>query len=167
MRIVGKIWLLMVCMLVLAACGSEDSPEPADQPASSPAATAASTPGGEEAPDEMEVGQIVWAQELNPDTGEPVVVVDRFSTESPEIIAAIEVSNLPEDTEFSAKWTMNGLPIDSSDMVITSQGDLEHAWIVFRFTRDEGMQYPIGQLNVTITSNEGDLREGSVEIGFP
>lgn len=162
MRVIGRIWIVVACALLLVACGTEDAPDPADVPA-----TPIATPPPAEPDPVMEVGPIIWAQELDPDTGEPTNVVTRFNTESPAIIAVIEVSELPEGTEFTATWTINGQPIDGSDMEISASDDLEHAWIVFRFTRDEAQLYPIGQLNVVITSSEGDLREGSVEIGFP
>lgn len=164
MRRLGRFWILIACALLLAACGSDDAPDADATPPPAEDNPAMATPPPVP---EMQVGDIVWAVEIDEETGEPTEVVDIFATDSPGIIAVLEVENLPEGTEFSAKWTMNGQPIDGSDMDITAEGDLDHAWIVFRFTRDEGERYPIGQLGVTITSSDGDLREGSVEVGFP
>lgn len=167
MRLIRRTWIVVACALLLVACGSENAPDPAGEPTSSPVSgEAQATPPA--TPDTaMEVGPIVWAQELDAETGEPTDVVTRFTTQSPAIIAVIEVSNMPAGTEFTATWTINGLPIDGTDMDISISEELDHAWIVFRFTRDEAQRYPIGQLNVTITNSHGDLREGSVEIGFP
>lgn len=167
MRLTGRIWIVVACALLLVACGSNDAPDPADGPAPSPVsgdakATPPATPDAA-----MDVGPIVWAQELDAETGEPIDVVTRYTTESPAIIAVVEVNEMPAGTEFTATWTINGQPIDGTDMDISTNEELDHAWIVFRFTRDEAQRYPIGQLNVTITNSHGDLREGSVEIGFP
>ena len=113
------------------------------------------------------MGPIIWAQATDAATGEPTDIVTIFTTESPAIIAVIEVSDVPEGTEFTATWTINNQPIASIDMNISASDDLDHAWIAFSFTRDDGQLYPVGQLGVVITSSEGDLREGSAEIGFP
>lgn len=168
MRLAGRIWIVVACALLLAACGAGDAPDPAGDPASSPASgdVAATAPAGEGAA-RMDIGEIVWAEEIDPDTGEPTDIVTQFTTESPSIIAVVEVNNLPEGAEFTATWTINGQRIDGTDMDITASEDLEHSWVVFRFDRDDGQRYPIGQLNVIITSSQGDFREGSVEIGFP
>lgn len=162
MRARGGIWIVMACVLLLAACGAGDSPDPAADSATPPVATATAEPGNEQ-----EVGSIVWAQELDPETGEPEDVVTRFTTISPAIIAVLEVNNLVEGTEFSAEWTIDGEPVEGLEMDIIAKEDLEHAWIVFRFTRDADQRYPLGQLDVTITTSAGDVRESSVEIGFP
>lgn len=164
MRLVGRIWIVLMCALLLAACGSDDAPGDPVGDSTPPAAGSASpTP----ATSEMEVGEVIWAHATDSDTGEPTEVVTRFTIQSPAIIAAIEVGDIPEGTEFTASWAINDLPIDGTEMDITASEDLDHAWIAFSFTRDTGQRYPLGQLSVVITTSEGDEREGSVEIGFP
>ena len=158
MRVVGKIWIMLACLLLLVACSSDD-------PISSPVIV--STPAATPPSEEMNVGPIIWAQATDAATGKPTDIVTIFTTESPAIIAVIEVSDVPEGTEFTATWTINNQPIASIDMNISASDDLDHAWIAFSFTRDDGQLYPVGQLGVVITSSEGDLREGSAEIGFP
>lgn len=160
MRVMGRISTILACLLLLAACGSDDVSTDSSTPI---AATPPSTPAS---PD-MEVGQIIWAQAINPETGEPTDIVTRFTTQSPSINAVIEASNVPEGTEFDATWTINDEPIIATEQDIIASDDLDHAWIAFSFTRDPDQRYPIGQLNVVITTSEGDVREGSVEIGFP
>lgn len=165
MRLLGRIWMVLACVLLLAACGSDsttttENATPAqDQPVATPPVTPAAP--------QMEVGPIIWSQAIESETGEPTDVVTRFTTESSAIIAVIEVNEVPEGTEFTATWTINDQPVEGFDMDISASEDLDHAWIAFSFTRDEGQIYPIGQLTIVITTSEGDLREGSVEIGFP
>lgn len=115
----------------------------------------------------MEVGQIIWAQSTDPDTGEPGDTVTRFTTQSLAIIAVIEVDEVSVGTQFVATWTINDQPIEGTTMEVSASEDLDHAWIAFSFTRNENQLYPVGQVNVVITTSEGHLREGSVEIGFP
>lgn len=162
MKIVGRIWIVFVCAALLVACGSSHSDPQPDTPASPPLA-ASPTP---QQPS-MEIGTIVWAESRDEDSGEPDEVVTLFTTQSPAIMALIEVNDVPEGTVFSATWTINDQPIEGTEMELTVTEDLDHAWIAFAFTRGDGQSYPIGQLAVVITSSEGDLREDSVEIGFP
>lgn len=162
MRFAGRIWLLVACVLLLAACGTDDSAPDPGADATPPQASPTTVP----APS-MTMEQIIWAETVDADSGAPLDIVDAFTTESPAIIAAIEVTNVPAGAIFTATWTINDQPIEGSEMVIEADGDLPHAWVAFTFTRDEDKLYPIGQLGVVITSDSGDLREDSIQIGFP
>lgn len=161
MWLVSRIWIVLACALLLVACGSESGTEATPEVDATPPAASPPPESG------MSVGQIVWAHEINASTGEPTDIVTRFTTQSPSIIAVIEVSDVPEGTAFTATWTINDQPIPGTEMEIVASEDLPHAWVSFRFTRDDDQLYPIGLLGVVITTSEGDLREGSVEIGFP
>lgn len=162
MRVLGKFWLIGMCLLVLVACGGD--PGPTEPPAEGTPPPAPSTPAS--AP-EMAIQEIVWAETVNPDSGEPTDIVSSFTTVSPAIIAVIEVSDVPQGTEFTATWTINDQPIEGLEMHTTTQGDLAHAWVTFSYVRDEGQLFPVGQVGVVITSSDGDVRESSAEIGFP
>lgn len=164
MRLLGRMWIVLVCAALLVACGSDDSGTAPETEATPPQAPLASpTPM---APT-MEISAITWSESRDDDSGEPTEIVSVFTTQSPAIIAMIEVTDVPEGTEFSARWTINDQPIDGTEMDFTVSEDLDHGWIAFAFTRDDDQRYPIGQLGVVITSSEGDLREDSIEIGFP
>lgn len=162
MRVLGKMWLIGVCLLVLVACGGESDPSatpiPATPPAASPTAQAAPV---------MTMQEIVWTESTDPATGEPTEIVSSFTTVSPAIIAVIEVADMPAGTEFVATWTMNDEPITGMEMHTTAQSDLAHAWIIFSYTRDDNQLFPIGQVRVVVTTSDGDIREASAEIGFP
>lgn len=154
---------IAICAL-LAACGGGESPTDATP-------TAVSTPLAESSPtapaQPMVIGQIIWAEETDATTGAPVNQVTGFTTESPAIVAVVEVTNLPAGTQFTAAWTLNDSTITDSPMTVVAQGDMTHAWISFRFTRDGERRYPLGQVGVTITASDGTMREATVEIGFP
>lgn len=164
MRRLGRFSIVLACVLLLAACGSDSTPAPdnATPTTDRPAATPPSTPVSPK----MEIGPIIWSQAVDAETGAPTDEVARFTTESPAIIALVEVSEISVGTEFTATWTIDDQPVEGFDMDISASEDLDHAWIAFSFTRDEGQLYPVGQLSVVITTSEGDLREDSVEIGF-
>lgn len=161
MRLLWKVGAMLAC-LVLVACGS-DGADPADD--ATPAATqVAASPTA--VPTEISIGGIVWSESSDATTGEPDGEVEMFTPQSPAIIANVEVTDMPAGTEFTAKWTINDQPIEGSDMHVEAEGDVDHGWVSFRFTRESGT-YPVGQLGVVITSSTGDLREDSIEINFP
>lgn len=160
MRRIGRIWIVFACAVLLVACGSDPAGDSSPDSGTPPAAT----PPPEA---EMTVGQIIWAQSVDAATGEPTDAASRFTTQSPAIIAVIEVHDIPAGTEFTATWTINDQPIVVDEMDITATNDLPHAWIAFSFTRDADQRYPVGLLGVVITISDGDLREATVEIGFP
>ncbi len=159
MRWVWRTGMVLMC-LVLVACGSsEDGGTSGDvsEPAASPTAAAP----------EMTVGNIVWSGSADEDTGEPADVVDVFTPQSPEIIASIEVTDVPAGTEFTATWTLNDQPISTEAMQVTAESEVDHGWVSFRFVLKDGEQYPTGQLGVVITTSTGTMREGSIEIAWP
>lgn len=161
MRLLWKVGAILAC-IVLVACGSESDDPPTEASPESTQVVASPTA----AAPEMSTGQIIWSESSDEDTGEPIDEVQMFTPQSPAIIAHIEVTDMPAGTEFTAKWTINDQPIDGSDMHVEAQGDVDHGWVSFAFTRESGT-YPVGQLGVVITTSSGELREDSIEIGFP
>lgn len=161
MGLLGRFWIVLAVALVLVGCGADDSPDSPESVAT-PIATPLPVVGSN-----MEIGEIIWAEAVSTSDGEPSEIVTRFTTESPAIIAVVEVDEMPGGVEFVATWTINDQPIEGTETDIIASDDLEHAWIAFSFTRDEDQRFPIGQLGVVITTSDGDMREGSVEIGFP
>ena len=161
MRWVWKIGVMLAC-LVLVACGggNADSSPDADEDPTAAASPTAPAP-------EMTIGTITWSESADEATGEPAGPVETFTPQSRAIIATIEVTNVPAGTEFTANWTLNDQPIQVNNMQVRADSDLDHAWVSFQFTREEGEIYPTGQLGVVITASTGELREGSIAINWP
>lgn len=161
MRLIGRIWIVLACAVLLVACGNDSVTEATPEVDTTP-------PAGTPPPESgMIIGEVIWALEVDPATGEPIDTATRYTTQSPAIIAVIEVDNIPEGTEFTATWTINNLPIEVAEMDITASEELPHAWVAFSFTREDDQRYPRGTLGVVITTSEGDMREATVDIGFP
>ena len=159
MRLVGKIGVIVMSLLLIS-CGGDD-PRPEANSASTPVAspTAAMV--------EMTLGDIIWSEAVDDVSGAPNAPVTVFTPQSPVIIASIEATSIPAGTEFTATWMLNDTPIAGGEMHVQADGDVDHAWIAFRFTREDGKSYPVGQLSVVITASTGVLREGAIAIDFP
>lgn len=161
MRTGIRIWLTLICALLLTACGGDADTTTEQQEATN---AAESTPPPSE---EMTLAPLVWSESVDDETGGPTGEVTEFTTESPAIIVLIEAEHVPAGTEFVASWTINGNAIPEAEMQVEATGDMPHAWIAFKFTRADGQIYPVGTLGVEINVSNGDLIEDSVEIGFP
>lgn len=162
-RVVWQLTTIGLVCMVLVACGGS---EPDSTHSSDSVSTPVSTPVTPEVLP-LKIGQVQWTTGTDPDTGAPLAIVDAFTTESPAIIAVVQVENLATGTDFTATWTLNDVPIAGTDMRVTAEDDMSSAWIAFSFTRDANRRYPVGQLGVTITASDGAMRESSVRIVFP
>ncbi len=147
--------LAMIGMLVVAsACGSDAGPEVAPTP----------TPG---LPDAMQIERLVWTSAVDETTGEPVDEVAAYTTTSPAIVAVVEASNVPAGTTFTASWTIDGQQVPEAEMRTTIDDDMTTAYVAFQFLRQEDRFFPLGELEVMVTTNTGDTVSGAVEIELP
>ena len=159
MQLMGKIGAVVLCLLLIS-CGSETT-DPGNDIGSTPIASPTVAVA------EMTLGDIVWSETVDDESGAPDAEVALFTPQSPAIIASIEATSIPAGTEFTATWMLNDTPIAGGEMNVQADGDVDHAWIAFRFTREDGRSYPVGQLSVVITASTGVLREGAIAIEFP
>lgn len=147
--------LAMIGVLVVAtACGSDDVPEEAPTP----------TPG---LPEAMQIERLVWTSAVDETTGEPVDEVAAYTTTSPAIVAVVEASNVPAGTTFTANWTIDGQQVPEAEMRTTVDDDMTTAYVAFQFLRQEDRFFPLGDLEVTVTTSTGETASGAVEIELP
>lgn len=144
-------------LLTVAGCGSEDDASPDEAEATAGASDIAP----------MEIAGLTWTSGVEEETGEPVDNVEAYTTISPAIVAVVEATNVPAGTVFTATWTIDGLDVPEATMDVTVAEEMATAWIAFEFVRAEGRYFPLGELEVTVTSSSGDTIDASVPIQLP
>lgn len=159
--IVKQRWLpfpaMLVMMLVLVACGGEDT-APEERAQSTADGTRAAT---------MEIAGTTWASAVDATTGEPVDEVESYTTISPAVVLVVEVINVPSGTEFVATWAIDGLDVPEAEMRVTVEDEMAVAWIAFEFVRDEGRYFPLGELEAVVMASSGKTVEATVNIELP
>ena len=150
--------ILFACLALVTACGGGESPEPTEPtPEPTPEPTVAA----------FTVDDVVWTSGVDEASGEPLDEVDAYTTVSPAIVAVVPAANVPAGTEFTATWTIDGIEVPEATMSVTVDEDMRVAWVAFELARDEGRYFPLGELEVTVTTSTGDEVAGSVRIELP
>ena len=150
--------ILFACLALVTACGGGESPEPTEP-------TPEPTPEPTVAP--FTIDGVVWTSGVDEASGEPLDEVDAYTTVSPAIVAVVPAANVPAGTEFTATWTIDGIEVPEATMSVTVDEDMRVAWVAFELARDEGRYFPLGELEVTVTTSTGDEVAGSVRIELP
>lgn len=152
---VARAGLVLLC---LALVGCSGRPEEASTPDSTvlPDSTAATEP--------TDLGDIVWAGEVDPITSEPVDRRDAFSRADPRVYAVVKTGPLAAGTTLTATWTFNGQPISGTNVVLSADSALTAGWVEFHLEWNGLGLWPIGNLAVEITASSGESVRGTVEI---
>lgn len=149
--------ILLACLMLVTGCGGGESPKPTPEPDVAPEPTVAP----------FTLDDIVWSSGVDAATGEPLDEVDAYTTVSQAIVAVVPATNVPAGTEFTAIWTIDGLDVPETTMSVIVEEDMSTAWIAFELARDEGRYFPLGELELTVTSSTGEEVSGSVRITLP
>ena len=160
-------WLIIGALLatLLAGCAGDD-PEPSGVSGrSSPAASSSivvTLAGTPDAP--VELGNVIWAQRIDPVTGEPRATVEAFPADVETIYALAPVRNAPAGSVVSATWALNGTPIKGAEQQVRIDQDVTGGWVAFhlRWTGDGG--WPPGTLSVALTANGRPVGAGRVPL---
>lgn len=166
--VVRRISLIVVtlgCVLVLAGCGGGS-----DDAGSTPAPTARATQPPErpaETPVPPGMSEVVWTTEIDPETREPEGEVTSFTNEAAVIIAAVQVSSIPAGEVLTATWSIDGLEVPEMTTQAMTDASLETGWATFQLRREEGRSFPLGELQVQITTSDGTEVIGAVKIVLP
>jgi len=151
--------MVAVVMLITGCGGGSAEPTREEAPASPPVATATSIPIG--------MTGITWTTAVDPSTREPLDSVQQFPNDAPVIIAAVGIEDVPAGAVLTATWTIDGVAVPAATMTVTSGSTLATGWATFQLTREAGHLFPLGELSVTVSAEDGASVSGSVEIVVP
>jgi len=148
-------WLSPLC-LALVGCAF------GDERVEAPSATVVATSIERAAPTEL--GEVVWASDVDPATSGPVGQREAFSRDEDVIYAAVKTGSLAAGTTLTATWTFNGQPVEGIDVAVTADEARGAGWVEFHLEWNGATLWPVGTLGVTITASTGESTKGTVEI---
>ena len=162
-------WSALVGLAYLTACdgGNEKASTPTTvASASSPAAAAAGSANDIDRPTLVpEIGAVVWATEIAPDTNEPLEGVERFPADASTIYAVVPVSRIAAGSVLSATWTYNGVPLEGLDReVVFDASPGATTWVEFHLGLPAGETWPLGAYEIAISVDGQELRSAMVEV---
>lgn len=153
--IILSIWIATLCLSLAGCAGGDDE-------VSAPVTTVASTSTEPAAPTEL--GEIVWASEIDPTTSEPAGRREAFSRDENVIYAVVRTGPLAEGTTLTATWTFNDQPVEGIDVAVKADEARGAGWVEFHLEWNGATLWPVGTLAVTITASTGESTESAVEI---
>ena len=160
-------WLTSGALLatLFAGCAGDDPQPSALSGQSSPTASSSivATPAGTPvAP--VELGKVVWAERIDPVTGEPRATVEAFPADVETIYALAPVRSAPAGSVVSATWALNGTPIKGAEQQVRIDQDVTGGWVAFHLTWTGDGGWPPGTLSVALTANGRSIGEGRVPL---
>jgi len=151
--------------MLLGGCAGEDSRQnTAASPTAGPATSVAVTTPETTPSASVELGEVVWAERIDPTTGEPRATVDAFPAETETIYALAPVRRAPAGSVVAATWALNGTPIEGSAQEVRIADAVAGGWVAFQLTWTGEGAWPPGILSVTLTANGRSAGEGSVAV---
>ena len=161
-------WLVLgpLLLVVLGGCGEEESGQDAASPTASPPTSALATipDVGTTPTASVQLGEVVWAERIDPTTGEPRATVDAFPAETETVYALAPVRGAPAGSVVSATWALNGTPIEGSTQEVRIADDVAGGWVAFQLRWTGEGAWPPGVLSVSLTANGRPASDGSVQL---
>jgi hypothetical protein len=112
----------------------------------------------------VQLGEVVWAERIDPTTGEPRATIEAFPAETETIYALAPVRSAPAGSVVTAAWALNGTPIEGTTQQVRIEGGATGGWVAFHLTWTGEGNWPPGTLSVTLTANGRPAGDGSVEV---
>lgn len=155
----------LLAVLVTLAGGVAGAQTP-DSPAT-PGPFASPTAGTVVIADVAELGEVVWARDIDPATMAPVRRATGFVTIDPAIHAVVPVIRILQGTVVAARWSFKGTPVVALDADVTADRSYENGWIAFTITRPDDQIWPIGEYTITILVNGVEALSASMTVRVP
>jgi len=182
------------CLLTGAACTPGDEPAPTppapEISVTSPAAPAspalppplaspaiptqppgppvAPTPGGTTGAfrsARAEVGPVVWASDVDPNSKAPLVRVESFPASAPVLHAVLPAARLARGTTLTATWSYNGTPLEFPPTQTVADRDEQETWVEFHLAQATGEPWPAGVYAIEIFVDGQSAQRSAVRVG--
>ena len=151
---VARAGLVLLCLL-LNSCNWREEAQSTSSATVVPTSTQVAT---------TDLGEVVWASEVDPTTSAPIERREAFSRDEKRVYAVLETGPLAAGTTLTATWAFNTQPIDGRDVTLDTDTARSAGWVEFHLEWTDTALWPVGVLAVEITASSGESTRGTVEI---
>ena len=113
--------------------------------------------------EEAEIGPVVWATEIEPETKAPRAPLDVVPSDAPTIYATLPLASVRRGTSIVATWSYNGTPLEGLDSRVVADRDQRDVWIEFHIDRRVQEPWPEGTYTVEVTA-DGQLAQTAAVV---
>lgn len=135
----------------LPATRQPGSPAPGVTPVGSPTGAA-------------QLGPIIWATAIDPQTKAPTERVEAFPTTAKTLYATLPIAILEPGTVLTAAWTYNATSLDALTSTVVAQGRYADSWVEFHLVRASDQPWPAGTYAVTVLANGVAVQTAEVKV---
>lgn len=153
--LVARAGLVLLCLVLTGCSWQEEAP-------STSGATV--VPTSTRAVVTTDLGEVVWASEIDPTTSAPIDRREAFPRDHKRVYAVLETGQLAAGTTLTAAWAFNSQPIDGKDVTLSTDTARSAGWVEFHLEWTDTALWPVGILAVEITASSGESTRGTVEI---
>jgi hypothetical protein len=114
-----------------------------------------------------QLGDIVWARRVDPETGAPESRATALITTDAAIYAAIPVQRIATGVTISARWSYDGQSVAALTTELTTIADARPGWLVFQIVLPEGQIWPIGGYVIDVYVDNQFALTSSVIVSVP
>lgn len=172
--------LSLLILAVAVPSGQTAKPTPTPSPTAGTAALATPSPTVGASPGvgpagtpatirtaDAEIGHIVWAASLAPDTNAPRQRITTFSATAPAIYAVLPVAWVSKGTKIQATWSFDGTPLPTFTTTATMPAEERELWLEFHLERGDLPAWPSGTYMISIAINGQPATSAKVVVGTP
>lgn len=147
--------------LATVACGSGDEPRPVSTETSS--LTPTSAPRATQRP--VDLGDVVWATQIDSDTGAPLDEIASLPNDAVQVVAAVQPASLPPDVSIQARWHVDGALIPALDPEPIRVERLNpNTWFTWTLRWTDEQLWPVGTLGIIVEVDGEPLVEADIPI---
>lgn len=154
-RYLAPAGLMLLCLALISCDGGQGGASTLD---------ATSDPASIEGTAPTELGDVVWASEIDPISFEPVERRETFSRDVSRVYAVVKTGPLAAGTTLTAAWAFNGQPVEGIDVALHVDAARNAGWVEFHLDWNGAALWPVGNLAVEITASSGESIGSTVEI---
>jgi hypothetical protein len=106
----------------------------------------------------------VWTTAIDESTKAPQDQVTSYPHDAAAIYAVIPVIRIVANTQVTAEWDYDGVPMPELTTTVNAPDLPEGGWIEFHVLRSTNLFWPVGAYHVRISVNGAPVQEAIVTV---